>query len=128
MRTPGSKPRRGALAPLSWWTRLGLLPLPERCFVALLLASAVAPAAAVTYADYLDPSGLTAFGAVGQHPLALAAVALLVSFAALLLLEVPRSLSPRAYAAQLRLRLSQSQSHYDAALRRRLEESNNANH
>jgi hypothetical protein len=102
--------------------RLSLLPLPERCFLLLLLACAMAPAMAAIYSDLIDPAGASLLGAAGRHPLALAAAGAVLVLIAVVALERPRELSVRRYGAQLARRFAQVQSNFDGALRRRLEE------
>lgn len=104
---------------------LALLPLPERLFVVLLLACALGPALARAYAATAPASDTSALAAFGRAPWLLSACAVGVALLALLVFERPRSLSPRAYAAQLRARLLRAQSHYDAAKRRRFPEESN---
>src|SRR5690349_601871 len=106
------------LGPIALWTRLGLLPLQERCFLLLVLACAALPTAALI----VDASGATLLGSIGRDPLFVSAAAVVSVVAGLIALEFPRSPSISAYASQLRARLQQAQAHYDAALRRFQEE------
>lgn len=102
--------------------RLRLLPLPEALFLGLVLACALALPVSSLYASLADPDATTVFGYLGRHSVLLAGIALFALFLALLALEPPRSTSPRAYLSQLEARWRRLQSHYDAALARRLEE------
>lgn len=110
---------------LSLRARLTLLPLPERSFLVLLLACAMAPAAVAIYSDLFDPTGATLVGAVGCHPLALAASGVALVLIAAVAFERPRELSVCRYGAQLARRFAQVQTNFDGALRRRVEEENN---
>ncbi len=107
---------------LSAWSRLNLLPLPERSFVLLLLGSCLFPAVLTLYAEWLDVEGLTLPGRLGQHPMALWMLACALSLSGCLLLEPPRGVSPRAYVAQLRARLQQVQVTYAASVRPKQEQ------
>lgn len=104
------------------WSRLSLLPLPERCFLLFVSACALGPALASLYAEAAAPTQSSALIAAGRHPTLLMLAGVLVALAALVALERPRSLRPRDYAAQLRARLAQAQTQCDAEFRRRFPE------
>lgn len=103
-------------------TRLALLPVAERLFVALLVVLSVSVPVVVSYGEWVDPQALSPWGWWARHPLLLWGLAALVVAAALLCLEPPRAASPRAWLQQLRERARRTRSTYDAGLRRLLQE------
>lgn len=105
--------------------RLALLPIAERCYVVVLLFCALGPAALRAYAEFAPAGDESLLVTAGRHPMPVMALGVAVAVSALLALEPPRGWRPRAYAAQLRARLNQAQSHYDAEHRRRFPEESN---
>ena len=98
------------------WLRFSSLPLAARALAVALLACAAAPAVGAL----LELGGNSALvGALGAHPRAVSLASCVVSAAALLAFERPRSPSPVAYARQLRARFLELQSTFDAGFRRR---------
>jgi hypothetical protein len=122
MKTSAQSEGMADSGPVSLRARLALLSLTERCFCGLLLVCASLPPTASLYGEWLDPEGSTLLGRVGRYPAALSVLCALVFIIALMGLEPPRSLSPRAYVAQLRERYRQVQSTYDADFRRLTQE------
>ena len=109
-------------APKTWFTAAALLPPRVLVLLGVLLLCAVAHAALSAYGALSDPDGATVIGNLARHPALAGALALAVAVLALLILERPRSLSPRDYVAQLRNRARQVQDDFDGALRRRFSE------
>ncbi len=109
-------------ASLTWFTAVGLLPLRVRALLGVILLCAVAHAGLSAYGALSEPDGATVLGNLARHPALAGALALAVGMLALLILERPRSFSPRAYAAQLKWRALQVQDEFDGALRRRFTE------
>ena len=105
-----------------WCATVGLLPPRVRAVLGVLLLCAVAQAGLSAYGALSDPDGATALGNLARQPTLAGALALASGLLALVILERPRSCSPRAYAAQLRERALQVQVGFDGALRRRLRE------
>lgn len=129
--TPDS--RKGLSRPpvtrLSLWARVALIPLRERCFLLLVLSGAAVPAFIALPTSPFGGRGSSR--SWDSYPEALAiGAAIAVVIGGLLLVEAPRSLSLRGYAAQLGARLARAQAQYDAAFRRRTEEEkrNEGNH
>lgn len=115
-------------ASVSTWTRLRLLPHPVLLLALLFLLSALAPAVAELNAVLVDPDGSTWLEALARHPTLVSGLSLAATFGALLFLERPQSLSPVAYARQLRDRLAAVQADFDGALRRRAHEEEEKRH
>lgn len=109
-------------APKTWFTAAALLPPRVLVLLGVLLLCAVAHAALSAYGALSDPDGATVIGNLARHPALAGALVLAVAVLALLILERPRSLSPRDYVAQLRNRARQVQDDFDGALRRRFSE------
>lgn len=109
-------------APRTWFAAAALLPPRVLVLLGVLLLCAVAHAALSAYGALSDPDGVTVIGNLARHPALAGALVLAVAVLALLILERPRSLSPRDYAAQLRNRARQVQDDFDGALRRRFSE------
>lgn len=109
-------------APRTWFAAAALLPPRVLVLLGVLLLCAVAHAALSAYAALSDPDGATVIGNLARHPALAGALVLAVAVLALLILERPRSLSPRDYVAQLRNRARQVQDDFDGALRRRFSE------
>ncbi len=109
-------------APLTWFTAVALLPSRVRALLGVILLCAVAHAGLSAYGALSEPDAATVLGNLARHPALAGALALAAGMLALLILEPPRSLSPRAYAAQLRRRALQVQDDFDGALRRRFSE------
>lgn len=101
---------------------LRLLPWPERCFVAWVLLATLAPVAVLLAAEIAGSTGSSLLTGAARHPLLLMFGSAAACVFALLVLEPPASASLRAYLAQVRQRLSRSQSHHDAAMRRHFPE------
>lgn len=117
-RAPSSRRR----VPTTWLAASALLPPRVLVLLGVLLLCAVAHAALTAYGALSDPDGATVIGNLARHPALAGALVLAVAVLALLILERPRSLSPRAYVAQLRSRALQVQDDFDGALRRRFSE------
>jgi hypothetical protein len=109
-------------APKTWFTAAPLLPARVRVLLGVLLLCAIAHAVLSAYGALSEPDGATVIGYLARHPALAGALVLAVAVLALLILERPRSLSPRAYVAQLRSRALQVQDDFDGALRRRFSE------
>ena len=109
-------------APRTWFAAAALLPPRVLVLLGVLLLCAVAHAALSAYGALSDPDGATVIGNLARHPALAGALVLAVAVLALLILERPRSLSPRDYVAQLRNRARQVQDDFDGALRRRFSE------
>lgn len=109
-------------APKTWFAATALLPPRVLVLLGVLLLCAVAHAALSAYGALSDPDGATVIGNLARHPALAGALVLAVAVLALLILERPRSLSPRDYVAQLRNRARQVQDDFDGALRRRFSE------
>ena len=109
-------------APKTWFDSVTLLPSRVRVLLGVILLCAVAHAGLSAYGALSEPDGATVLGNLARHPALAGAVALAVAVLALLILECPRSLSPRAYAAQLKRRALQVQDEFDGAIRRRFSE------
>ena len=109
-------------APRPWFAAAALLPPRVLVLLGVLLLCAVAHAALSAYGALSDPDGATVIGNLARHPALAGALVLAVAVLALLILERPRSLSPRDYVAQLRNRARQVQDDFDGALRRRFSE------
>ena len=109
-------------APKTWFTAAALLPARVLVLLGVLLLCAVAHAALSAYGALSEPDGATVIGYLARHPALAGALVLAVAVLALLILERPRSLSPRDYIAQLRNRARQVQDDFDGALRRRFSE------
>lgn len=107
---------------LHFLTRLRLLPWPERCFFAWVLLATLAPAVVLLTADATGSPPGSLLTSAASHPLLLIFGSAAACVFALLVLEPPASASPRAYAAQVRQRLSRIQSQHDAAMRRHFPE------
>ena len=127
----GGSGRSRELSPLPpasprWLATVGLLPPRVRGLLGVLLLCAVAPAGLSAYGALSDPDGVTAFGTLARQPTLAGALALASGLLALVILERPRSWSPRAYAAQLKERALQVQTGFDGALRRRFREQETA--
>ena len=116
------KPSSRRPAPKTWFTAVALLPPRVLVLLGVLLLCAVAHAALSAYGALSDPDGATVIGNLARHPALAGALVLAVAVLALLILERPRSLSPRDYVAQLRNRARQVQDDFDGALRRRFSE------
>jgi pimeloyl-ACP methyl ester carboxylesterase len=101
------------------WRKVMRLPGPARLAGLVLLGSAAVPAAAVVFAA-TGESALARF--FEAHPAFVNLVAVCAAVAAVLALERPRSAAPFAYARQLRARVLELQSMFDADDRRRPEE------
>lgn len=102
--------------------RLRLLPWPERCFVVWVLLATLAPAVVLLGADAAGSTPGSLLAGAASQPLLLVFGSAAACVFALLFLEPPASASPRAYTAQVRLRLSRIQSQHDAAMRRHFPE------
>ncbi len=109
-------------APETWCAAAALLPPRVRVLLCVILLCAVAHAGLSVYGALSEPDGATVIGNLARHPALAGALVLAVAVLALLILERPRSLSPRAYVAQLRNRALQVQGDFDGALRRRFSE------
>lgn len=118
----------GRPGPLTWFTAVELLPPRARALLGVILLCAVAHAALSAYGALSEPDGATVLGNLARHPELAGALALAVGLLALLILERPRSASPRAYAAQLKRRALQVQDDFDGALRRRFSEQEETAH
>ncbi len=117
--------RKGSSQPpvarLSLWARVALIPLRERCFLLLVLTGAAVPA--VFALPTIPFGGRGSSRSWDSYPEALAiGAAIAAVIGGLLLVEAPRSLSLRGYAAQLGARFARAQAQYDAAFRRRTQE------
>jgi len=112
----------------TWRERFRLLPRPARLLAFVLFLSALAPGLLEIHATVIDPRGSTLAGALAQRPVVASLVSLAMAIGALLILERPRSLSPRAYARQLRARALEIQADFDGALRRRAHEEEESRH
>ena len=123
---PGQRARGDGSA--SAWARIRLLPGQVLLFALLLFLSALAPAIAELNRVLADPNGSTWLGALARHPALVSSFSLALALGALLVLERPRSLSPVAYARQLRDRLAAVQADFDGALRRRAHEEEEERH
>lgn len=119
---PSREPSLRHPPPKTWFAAVALLPPRVRVFLGVILLCAVAHAGLSAYGALSEPDGATAVGNLARHPALAGALALAVAVLALLILERPRSLSPRAYAAQLKRRALQVQDDFDGALRRRFSE------
>lgn len=119
-RSRGPSSRRPV--PRTWFAAAALLPPRVLVLLGVLLLCAVAHAALSAYGALSDPDGATVIGNLARHPALAGALVLAVAVLALLILERPRSLSLRAYVAQLRSRARQVQDDFDGALRRRFSE------
>ncbi len=109
-------------ASLTWFAAVGFLPPRVRALFGVFLLCAVAHAGLAAYGALSEPDGATVLGNLARHPALAGALALAVGMLALLVLERPRSFSPRAYAVQLKRRALQVQDDFDGALRRRFSE------
>lgn len=109
-------------APKTWFTAVALLPARVLVLLCVILLCAVAHAGLSAYGALSEPGAATVSGNLARHPALAGALVLAVAVLALLILERPRSLSPRAYVAQLRNRALQVQDDFDGALRRRFSE------
>ena len=98
------------------WRRIARLPLRVRVAGVVLLLAASAPAAA---AVVVAVGGASAASPLRAHAVSLNVITVCFAFAALIAFERPRSASPLAYARQLRARLAELQSTFDADDRRR---------
>jgi len=107
---------------ISLVARLMLLPLAERSFVLVLLGCSLFPPVASLYARWVDSSGSTFLGRVGQQSTLLWPLCLAVAVVTLLLMEPPRVFSLRSYGTQLHERYRRVQSTYDAAFQRLTQE------
>lgn len=116
------EPSSGPPAPKTWLAAAALLPPRVLVLLGVLLLCAVSHATLSAYGALSDPDGATVIGNLARHPALAGALVLAVAVLALLILEHPRSLSPRAYVAQLRNRARQVQDDFDGALRRRFSE------
>ena len=93
-----------------------LLPRATRLLALVLLGCAAAPGVARIYVALGE--GALAL-ALREHLAIVPVAALALGCVALVTVERPRSLSPSAYARQLRDRFLELQSDFDAGLRRR---------
>jgi hypothetical protein len=123
---PGQRARGAGSA--TWWARLRLLPRPVLFLAILVFLSTLAPAAAELSAVLADPSGSSGLGALARYRVLVSGLSLAAALVALLLAERPRSLSPLAYARQLRDRLAAVEADFDGALRRRAYEEEEERH
>jgi hypothetical protein len=105
-----------------WFATVEFLPPRVRALLGVLLLCGVAQAGLSAYGALSDPDGATVLGSLARQPTLAGALALALGLLALLILERPRSWSPRAYAAQLKERAVQVQTGFDGALRRRFRE------
>ena len=105
-----------------WFAAVGLLPARVRALLGVLLLCAVAQAGLSAYGALSDADGATLLGNLARQPALAGALALALGLLALLVLERPRSWSPRGYAVQLKQRVVQVQTEFDGALRRRFRE------
>ena len=121
---PGESEARPASA-LPWRTRLLLVPRTARLLGLVLLAAAAAPALVQLYAALW---GGPLASALAAHPGAMSLASLATAVAAVLRAEPPRSASPSAYLARLRVRFLELQSTFDGALRRRAHEQEESRH
>jgi hypothetical protein len=99
-----------------WHARVRLVPRTTRLQALVLLGCAAAPGVARLYA-ILGEAALA--GVLREHLDAVSFVALGLGCLVVLAVERPRSASPTAYVRQLRSRLVELQSIFDAGLRRR---------
>lgn len=104
------------------WARLSLLTWRERAFALLLLLCAFLPPALSFGARLADLAGHAPPGFLAAHPALLSLLGALAALLVCLAFEPPRSRDASAWASQLRARLRQAQSTYDAGLQRLAEE------
>lgn len=123
---PGQRAR--GVGSATCWARLRLLPRPVQLLAFPLLVSALAPALGELNTVLADPVGSTWLGALARYPGLVSGLSLAAALGALLATERPRSLSPVAYARQLRDRFAAVEADFDGALRRRAHEEEENRH
>jgi hypothetical protein len=127
MRVEPGQPARGIGSP-TWWARIRLLPRPVQLLAFLLFVSALAPALAELNVVLADPARSTWLGVLARYPALVRGLSLAAALGTLIATERPRSLSPVAYARQLRERFAVVQADFDGALRRRSNEEEEERH